>query len=87
MLEAETCGASLSTGLTQATQPFYQHWLAKESGFAVYQVVEDLVVSRRGEVKEFFNRGLLGTRISPPLPFEIQDPKFEFGQSVLWVEV
>ena len=80
-LEAKARGASLCAGFPQPAQTLYQHRLAQKGILAIDQVIKELVVSRRSEVKELFNRRFLGPGIAPPLPLEIQDLKFEFGKA------
>jgi len=80
-LEAKTGCSGFSAGFPEPPEPFNEHWLAQEGRLAVYQVIEELIVGRRGQIEEFLNGGLFSAGIPPPLALKIQDPKFEFGQS------
>ena len=75
VLKAEAGRTGLGTSLTEAAQALNQHWLAQKGGLAVNQVVEQLVIGRRGEVKELLDGGLFSAGIPPPLLLKIQNPK------------
>jgi len=74
--KSKLTGAGVGAGLAQAAKALHEHWRGEQGILAVDQVVEELVVSRRSHIEELFNGALFGTRVAPPLAFEIQDSHF-----------
>ena len=80
--KSKLTAAGVGASLAQAAKALDQHWGCQEGILAVDQVIEQLVIGRRGHIEELLDCALFGTCIAPPLAFEVENADFELCQSL-----
>jgi hypothetical protein len=70
-LDTQTTGRPLTLPAgPQSTQALNEHRVCRQSGWSVYQGIQDLVVPSGGHVEQFANCLFLGSGVLPPLALE-----------------